>query len=323
MNEFDRTFDAARRPARATFRQLEIFEAVARNLSFTQAAEELNLSQPAVSLQMKQLESSLDVSLLQQNGRKISLSDAGQVALEHSRKILQQLCDMAAALEEVRVGERGRLRITVASTVNYFAARLVASFLREHPDIDVFLDVTNRETVIAQLHDQVPDIVLMGAPPKELELDAQPFMDNPLVVIAAIDHPLVGRESISLETLMGETLLLREQGSGTRIATERFFQTSGMTPRRIVQMRGNEAIKQSVEAGLGVAVLSRHVVDLELKANRLRTLAVDTFPIMRRWFLVRDPGRAPSLVAQRFCDHVLSQSQLSHQGAEAQRAVRD
>ena len=288
-----------------TFRQLQVFESVARHLSYTRAAKELHLTQPAVSMQVKQLEHVLEFALFEHFGRRIYLTDAGNVMQRYSRRIAAELHDAEQALEDLKGVDGGRLRVAVVTTVNYFATRLLAGFCRDHPSVHVSLNVTNRETVIKLLEDNATDIVLMGQPPDTLDLASTPFMDNPLVLIAAPTHPLVGRKRVRLDALREEAFLIREPGSGTRAAMERFFEDEGLAPRTRVEMSSNEAIKQSVEAGLGLGMVSAHTVELEVAAGRLALLDVVSFPIVKRWFVVHHEGKQLSATARAFVEHVI------------------
>ena len=289
-----------------TFRQLQVFESVARHRSYTRAAEELHLTQPAVSMQVKQLEHVLGFVLFEHFGRRIYLTDAGNVMQRYSRRIAAELHDAEQALEDLKGVDGGRLRVAVVTTVNYFATRLLAGFCRDHPNVHVSLNVTNRETVIRLIEDNATDIVLMGQPPDTLALAATPFMDNPLVVVAAPTHPLVGRRRVRLDALREEAFLIREPGSGTRAAMERFFEDEGLAPRTRVEMSSNEAIKQSVEAGLGLGMVSAHTVELEVAAGRLALLDVVSFPIVKRWFVVHHEGKQLSATARAFIEHVIA-----------------
>ena len=305
-----------------TFRQLQVFEAVARRLSYTRAAEDLHLTQPAVSMQVKQLEHVLGLALFEHLGRRIYLTDAGEVMLRYSQRITVALTDAEQALEELKGVDGGRLRIAVVTTVNYFATRLLAGFCREHPNVHVTLSVTNRESVIGLLAENATDIVLMGQPPDTLELTAMPFMDNPLVIVAPPAHPLVGRKRVRLDALREETFLIREPGSGTRAAMERFFEDKGLAPRTRIEMSSNEAIKQSVEAGLGLAMVSAHTVELELAAGRVELLDVVSFPILKRWFVVHRESKRLSATARAFIDHVMDATREMG-GAQVRREGRD
>jgi DNA-binding transcriptional LysR family regulator len=293
---------------RVTLRQLNVFEAVARNLSFTRAAEQLHLSQPAVSMQIRQLEESVGLELFEKLGKKIQLSEAGRELHHYSQSINRQLREAEEVLESLKGLSRGRLKLAVASTVNYFAPRLLAAFSRLYPGIGLHLDVTNREALVRLLVANESDIVLMGRPPDNLELESEPFMDNPLVVIAPPDHPLAGEKSISLERLAEEIFLMREPGSGTRQAMERFFDEHGYQIRQGMEMTRAEAIKQAVRAGMGLAIVSTHTIELEVETGRLVVLDVEEFPILRRWYVVYRKGKRLSPVAEAFRNFVTDES---------------
>ncbi len=293
---------------RLTVRQLQVFECVARQRSFTRAAHELHLSQPAVSMQVKQLENTVGLPLFEQLGKQIHLTEAGEVVLGLSRRIDGELREAMEAIEAIKGVESGRLRIAVATTVNYFAARLLSRFCSQYPRVRVSLDVTNRQAVLRRLEENSADIVLMGQPPAGLDVEAEPFMDNPLVVIAPPNHSLVGRRRVPLAALARETFLIREPGSGTRSAMERFFADKGIAPRISVEMTSNEAIKQSVEAGLGLGVVSNHTVELECAAGRLKVLNVQSFPIKRKWYVGYRRGKHLSGAAKAFREFVLNEA---------------
>ena len=290
-----------------TMRQLQVFEAVARHLSFTRAAEELHLTQPAVSMQVKQLENMVDLALFEQLGKKVHLTDAGRTILKHSRTMMAQLNEIERDINCLRGIDGGQLKICIASTVNYFATRLLSRFCERYKTVKISLDVVNREELIKRLDANEPDLVLMGQPPEEVDVVAQPFKDNPLIVIASPHHPLAGKAKIPITTMAEETFVLREPGSGTRSAMKRKFDEHGVEPVPGIQLSSNETIKQSVEAGLGLAVVSAHTVELELAAGRLVELDVEHFPIMRKWYVAHRTGKKLSTTAQVFLDFVLEQ----------------
>ncbi len=293
-----------------TIRQLQVFEAVARNLSFTKAAEELHLTQPAVSMQIKQLESSINLPLFEQVGKKIYLTEPGRVLLGHSERVSECLSAARNELNDMLGTDGGRLRIGIVSTVNYFAARLLAEFTGAFPGVQITLDVTNRREILQKLEHNDPDIVLMGKPPADLDVVAEPFKRNPLIVIAAPTHPLAQRKRLSPSDLDGLSFVTREVGSGTRNAMERFFSDHDIAPGRTMEMTGNEAIKQSVEAGIGLAVVSRHTVELELDVGRLVELPVKGFPINRKWYIVHRVGKRLSPTVKEFRKFVLEHGDI-------------
>ncbi len=290
-----------------TMRQLQVFEAVARHLSFTRAAEELHLTQPAVSMQVKQLESMVDLPLFEQLGKKVHLTEAGHTILNHSRIMMGQLNEIERDINGLRGVEGGNLKICIASTVNYFATRLLSKFCEKYKTVGISLDVVNREELIKRLEANEPDLVLMGQPPDELDVDAQAFMENPLIVISAPHHRLAGQSRIPIKTMEDETFVMREPGSGTRTAMKRVFDEFGVTPHPGIQLSSNETIKQSVEAGLGLAVVSAHTVELELKAGRLVSLDVVNFPVIRKWYVAYRRGKQLSATAKVFLEFVLAE----------------
>lgn len=291
-----------------TLRQLRVFESVARNLSYTKASRELHLSQPAVSMQVGQLEEEIDLPLFEKLGKQISLTEAGREIYHYSLSINRSLQDMEEVVESLKGVSRGRLSIAVASTVNYFAPRLLAAFNQRYPGIGLRLDVTNRERVVHQLQANTVDMVLMGLPPEGVDVESEAFMENPLVLIAPPGHPLSGKVRADIHSLADKVFVMREAGSGTRQAMERFFAERGIQIRHGMQMTRNEAIKQAVRAGLGLSVVSLHTLELELETKRLVVLDVEGFPIEREWHLVYRRGRRLSPAAQAFRQFVLDEA---------------
>jgi DNA-binding transcriptional LysR family regulator len=290
-----------------TLRQLRIFESVARHSSMSRAAEELHLTQPAVSMQMKQLEEQIGVPLLEQKGRRLYLTEAGQELRGHAQRFTAQTIELQSAMDQFRGVERGLLRIAVVSTANYFLPPLIAAYTERYPGVRISLQVANRETVLAALADHRTDIAITGEPPEGVDLEAQQFMDNPLVMIAHPSHRLAGLSQVSLARLREERLVVREPGSGTRAATERHFTEHKVDYLFGCELSSNEAIKQAVQAGLGLGVVSLQTIELELETKRLAVLPVESFPIVRHWFIVHRREKRLSAACQAFRDLLLSQ----------------
>ncbi len=291
-----------------TLRQLRVFDAVARLSSYTRAAEELHLSQPAVSMQIRQLEDNAGLPLFEQLGKKIFLTEAGREMFHYSRAIARQLDELDEVLANLKGVGRGKLRISVASTANYFVPILLGRFCKRFPNINIILDVTNRKVLLNQLAENETDLAIMGQPPAEMDLVADPFMENPLVIIAPPDHPLANKEKIPLKRLEEDVFLVREPGSGTRDAVERFFRRHKISITTVMEIGNNEAIKQSVQAGLGLGLLSRYTLDMELALNRLVILDVEHFPIMRHWYIMHRKGKRLSVVSQAFKEFLLKEA---------------
>jgi DNA-binding transcriptional LysR family regulator len=291
-----------------TLRQLRVFKTVAEHLNYTQAARTLHLSQPAVSMQVKQLEESVGLPLFEQTGKKIQLTEAGREVFQYSRTIFQTFEEMEEVLAALKGLDTGHLDIAVASTVNYFAPRLLAAFSRRFPGIDLRLDVTNRQRLMALLRNNETDLVMMGRPPDDIDLEFEPFMENPLVVIAPPGHALQNERHIPAQRLSEEVFIMREAGSGTRLAMERYFAEQSIEISTGMQMTRNEAIKQAVRAGMGLGVVSTHTIELEIETRRLVVLDIEGFPLQRHWYLVYRKNKRLSPAARAFHDFVMSEA---------------
>jgi DNA-binding transcriptional LysR family regulator len=288
-----------------TLRQLQVFEKVASHLNYSHAAKELYLSQPAVSMQIKQLEGHIGLPLFEQMGKKIYLTDAGRELYQYSRAITQQLAEMEAVISEMKGLDQGKITLSVVNTANYFTPQLLAKFCRRHPNINITLHVANRDAVLQHLADNDTDLAIMGQPPDGLGISAEKFLDNPLVVIAAPDHPLTRLKRVNFSRLAKETFLSRERGSGTRSAMERIFADNHVQPRVSMEMETNEAIKQAVQAGMGLGILSKHSIELELETKRLVILDVEHFPLVRHWFVAHRTSKRLSSAALAFKQFLL------------------
>jgi len=293
-----------------TLRQLQVFESVSRHLSHSRAADELYLTQPAVSMQIKQAEQIIGIPLFEQAGKRLYLTEAGRELMHYSRAILQLMQEMESSFDAMKGLERGKLNIAVVSTANYFMPQLLASFIQLHPGIQVSLSVANRDAVLRQLTENLADLAIMGQPPAGTEMVAMPFLQNPMVVIAAPGHALAGSAHIKAHQLAKETFLLRELGSGTRGVVERYFDSNSLPLPAHMEMDTNEAIKQSVQAGMGVGIISRHGIELELETGRLVILDVDSFPIVRHWYIVQRKDKRPSMAVVEFEKFLISESQI-------------
>jgi len=289
-----------------TLRHLRIFEAVARHGSISRAAGELHLTQPAVSMQMKQLEEQIGLPLVEQIGRRICLTEAGQMLRVHACDIAGRMAHLNASMEQFRGLERGLLRLAVVSTANYYLPALIAEFNARHPGVRISLQVGNREFVVSALANSSTELAVTGQPPDGADVVAQKFKDNPLVVIASPRHPLAGQGHVGMARLAEEVLVMREPGSGTRAAAERHFAALGLTIRGGCEFGTNEAIKQAVRAGLGVAVVSAQTIELELQTGCLAVLPVEGFPIVRQWYVVHRTQHRLSASATTFRDMLLA-----------------
>jgi len=293
----------------ATFRQLRVFSEVARQLSFAKAAQTLHLTPPAVTMQIRELEGHVGMPLFDRSGRQVTLTTVGEYMLVYARKILATLKDAEDAAARLQKLEAGQLSIGMVSTAEYFLPRLLAQFRREHEGVEIRLAVGNREQLVKMLHAAEVDIAIMGRPPKELATRAEPFAAHPHVFVAAVDHPLVRAEQISAEELRDQGFIVREPGSGTRTALEKFFADAHVSPRVTMEMASNETIKQAVMAGMGLSFLSLHTLGLELDNRLIALLDVQGAPVLRAWHVVNTLSKMLSPAAEAFRYFVLERGE--------------
>ena len=288
----------------ATFRQLQLFLALAEKGSITAAARACHVTQPTVSMQLKELAESVGMPLYQVMGRRLVLSPAGEALLESARAMSDEWAVFEQKMASLKGLTQGRLRVAVVSTAKYFVPGLLGSFCARHPDIDIALQVLNRDGVVARLRDNRDDLYIMSMPPSDMALERQIFMPNPLVVIAPRTHPLVGKRMIKPERLAPERFILREIGSGTRMACDAHFTRLGFRPSVRLELGSNEAIKQAVAAGLGLAIVSRHALNAMHSTDIVAVLDVRGFPVHSSWYVLwRHPKRL-SPIAAEFLAHI-------------------
>ena len=283
-----------------TLRQLEIFEVVARLGSFTRASEQLHLTQPSVSMQVKSLAQAVGHTLFDQVGRQVHLTAEGRALYETCRELDALWSRFEAQVDDVAGLRRGHLRVSVVTTAKYFLPRALGLFCRQYPGIEVELEVQNRDGILARLRDTLDDFHIMSMPPAGWAIDSEPFLDNPLVLIAPPDFK-PPRGVYGLADLSAERFLLRETGSGTRMALDEYTTRHRVRLPRRMTLGSNEAIKQGVAGGLGLAVLSRHsLTHADLEGVQL--LAARDFPLHGVWHIVHWHGKPLSAAASAFRD---------------------
>lgn len=290
-----------------SLRQLRVFEAAAISRSFSRAADTLHLTQPGVSMHIKELETHAGLPLFERIGKKLYLTEAGEELLARAREILRTLKDADDALDGLKGLRRGRINLAVVSTAKYFVPQLLARFGKGYPELELRLAVNNRISVIEQLVANDVDLAIMGRSPESLDTVAAPFAQNPHVIIAAPDHPLAAQRRILVETVAKEHFIVREPGSGTRLAMQQFFDEHRQPCKVSMEMASNETIKQAVMAGMGVSFISRHTIDLEVQTHRLAVLDVRGTPVIRQWHVAHLAKKRLSPTAAAFREFVLAQ----------------
>lgn len=269
-----------------SLRQLRIFEAVARLGSISRAAEELHLTQPAVSMQVKALDGLIGLPLIETLGKKLRVTEVGMEIARHARAIDHQLAEAEAALAQMATGHSGLVSVGVVSTAKYVAPRLLMAFRERYPDVQVRISLHNRDDIFRHLEDNLIDVAIMGRPPAALGCEAHVFAEHPLSVLACEGHPLAGGRTVTADDLGKEAFLIRERGSGTRVTQESYLVEQGIRPAEIIELPSNEIIKQAAIAGMGLAFLSEHTCQLELRTGVLCRIAAPGTPIVRNWHVV-------------------------------------
>ena len=290
-----------------TFRQLQVFEAIAKNRSFTVAAEELHLTQPTLSMQMKKLTAIVGMPLYNQIGKRIYLTEVGQELLATSRSVFTTLTDFQMKVADIKGVKKGDLRLSGVTTAEYFAPRILGAFCKKYPGINVALEVTNRQRVLQRLEDNLDDIYIVGQAPTGPNIHGTPFLENPLVILAPPSHRLVGQKKIPIAALADENFIMREPGCGTFLSMDKLLHDQAFTFKSSMALGSNEAIKQAVIGELGISLLSIYALSHEISTGELVVLDVEGFPIKDQWYLCYPEGKQLSIVAQVFFDYMLSE----------------
>jgi len=291
-----------------TFRQLRLFLALSDIGSVSAAARALHVTQPTALMQLREITESVGLPLYEVIARKVYLTEAGRQLARTARTIVDEWERFGQTVNAMQGLTSGRLRVAVVSTAKYFVPRLLGSFCERHPGIDISLEVLNRDGVVQRLRENRDDLYVMSMPPRDVELEDETFLANPLVMIAPAGHPLASRQRLPLKALTGERLILRERGSGTRLATDRFFESQDFVPQNWLELGSNEAIKEAVAGHLGVAVISRHAIKAGDLGRDLCLLPVSGFPIRSQWHVVYPRAKQLSPIARVFREHLLGEA---------------
>lgn len=292
---------------KVTLRQLQIFLVAAETLSFLRAAEILGLTPPAVSMQMGSLGEELGAPLFEKKGRHLILTAAGEKLIPYAERITQTLREASEAIGALQGVGRSTVRVAMVTTSRNFGPHLVSRFQAEHPEAKLDIAIANRRSVIEMLEHYQVDLALMGRTPRRIAVESTAFAEHPYVIIASPLHPLASSQRIDPKNLLGETFLAREPGSGTRMVLERFFDDRGLRQPKVQEMNSNENIKQAVMARMGLAVISKHTIQLELQTRRLVELDVIDMPQIRTWFVVHLKDKELTTAAAQFKQFVEEQ----------------
>ena len=302
-----------------TLPQLRLFEAIARLGSFARAAQELHMAQPTASVQIKKLSGTVGIPLFEQVGKRVYLTDAGRRLYESCQDVFCAFMTLEESLAGMRGLESGRLRLAVSTTGMCFAPRLVGAFVGLHPGVETSIQAHNRQTLVEKLARNEDDLYLFADAPELEDVVTQELLPNPLVVLARDDHPLAPERNIPFARLAREPFLIREEGSGARRIAMRLFGEHGVTPRIRMELSTNEAIKEAILAGLGVAIMSRFTFGLDPESSRYLCLDVEGFPLENHWYFAYPRGKQPSPIARAFLDFARAEAKALVPGSLGRR----
>lgn len=291
-----------------TFRQLRLFLALADSGSVSAAAKAMHVTQPTASMQLKEVTQSVGAPLFEFVGKKFYLTDLGKELAATARTVAHTWDAFEQNLDAVKGLSRGKLKVAVVSTAKYFMPRLVGSFCKQYPQIDISLEILNRDGVVQRLRENLDDLYIMSMPPADMDLRDEVLMANPIVVIAATSDTLAKSKRVSLQVLAERRFILREKGSGTRMAVDQYFRKMRFKPDVRLELGSNEAIKESVAGGLGIGVVSRHALHGLKKAHGVSVMELDGFPLPSAWHIVHPASKKLSPLAMAFKQHLLKQA---------------
>jgi LysR family transcriptional regulator, low CO2-responsive transcriptional regulator len=291
-----------------TFRQLRLFLALAETGSVSAAARMVHVTQPTASMGLKEITDAVGVPLYEVVARKVHLTAMGQELAKTARAISTEWESFEQEVHGVKGLTQGKLKVAVVSTAKYFIPRILGSFCAKYPQIDISLEVLNRDGVVKRLEENLDDLYIMSQPPLHIEIEDEVFMPNPLLLIASKQHVLAKKKIVDLSLLKNEKFIFREKGSGTRMATDSHFKKLKLKPSIRLELGSNEAIKQATIGGLGIAVLSKHSLGDKSDQEEVAILKCKEFPIESSWHIVSPKGKKLSPIATIFKKHLSQQA---------------
>lgn len=289
-----------------SFRQLRLVLALSQTGSVSAAARVMHVTQPTASMQLKEIADVVGLPLYEVVSRKVYMTEVGLDLARTARMMATQWEEFEQRVGAVKGYMRGKLRVAVVSTAKYFVPRLLGTFCKRYPEIDVSFEVLNRDGVVSRLRNNQDDIYVMSTPPADMDLVDEVFMANPLVVIAATASPLVKQKNLALHDLADQRFILREKGSGTRMAVDNYFKAAKFQPNLRLELGSNEAIKESVAGGLGISVVSSHALHGHQREHGVRVVSIEEFPLASNWHVVHPKGKQLSPIAAVFKAHLLA-----------------
>lgn len=307
----------------ATLHQLKVFQTVAKCGSFSRAAKELFVSQPTVSFQIAQLSKSIGLPLFEKVGKRLFITEAGRELLATCQQIFATMAEFETKVTDLKGLKQGQLRLAAITTAKYIIPRTLGRFCQLYPNIDVSLEITNQSAIIERMNANLDDLYIMSQVPENLDVTFQAFLEDALVVVAPVNHPLAGENNIPIHRLVGESFIMREPGSGTRSAVQKLLDEHRLNVKVRLELGSNEAVKQAIAGGLGISILSRHTLTSKLATSSLTILDVEHFPIRRHWYVIHLAGKKLSMIAHTYREYLLEMESHNQALADEYEFVRN
>ncbi len=270
-------------------RRLQVFHTVARQLSFTKAAESLHMTQPAVTFQVRQLEEYFNTRLFDRTHNRISLTEAGQRVYEYADRIFSLYAEMENSVRDLTGEVSGVLMLGASTTIaEYMLPALLGDFKAKYPEVSIRLQVANTDGIVSMVENNTIDLGVVEAPVSNKNLVVETCRMDQMVLVVPPTHQLAGMGSVPITELSKHPYICREEGSGTREVMLEAMNSAGGDPGNldiVMELGSPEAVKGAVEAGMGISILSRATIEKELKLGSLVAVNLE-MPIERPFSFV-------------------------------------
>lgn len=293
---------------RITLHQLHVFKEIAKQGSVTRAGERLCITQPSVSNILRQLENYYGCALIEVICKKLYLTSGGEILLNGCMQLDACLEKIRSEIDSFKGSVTGTLKLAIVSTAEYFVPRLLGAFKQKNPFIRIQMKVCNRDEIINRLKTNEDDFVIMSQPPDLVQIDRADFYEDSLVVVASPINQYAKKYEIKLQEIANDRWIVREPGSGTRLAMLNIFKKNGIEPGIEMELGNNESIKQAVIANIGISIIPKQSIELELRNHLICVLPVKGFPIQHKWYLIKNKDKKTAPISEKFYAFVRNSS---------------
>lgn len=286
---------------------LKVYVTVVDKKNFSRAAEELFISQPSVSLHIRNLEKEFNTKLLNRSPKQVEPTESGLILYKQSKQILHLYNQVKEEIDELRHVVKGTLRIGASFTIGeYFLPRLMAEFATQYPYVEIEVIIANTEEVIQALRANQLNLGLVEGKVSQTDVLIEPFMEDEMILVVPPKHPLAGQLEVKPEHLHDQVWILREQGSGTRMFSDEVIRDYQLRVKRTFVFSSSQGVKETVAAGLGIALVSRLIVQRELATGELRGLNITGKRNTRQFVMISLPTAVQTKALEVFKEKTVS-----------------